>query len=523
MDFLGAVATGSRELNQRQAWRILLCLIICAFILRLYNISEQSLWIDEAYTWNVTKNVHQVFTDVGNPPIYYILEYLWTLALGHSEAALRFPSLLYDLGSILLLFALGCAVTTRFSALLASAIATFSSFHVYYSQEARSMALYTLIVLAATIVLIKALRQPERTRLWVCYAVLAALGLYTHFIVVYFLFGHAVYALLAWHRGECSSRTLARFAASGAAAFLAFLPWLIRGLSYASQGGQARRHLLLKLPQAYFSFLFGDSLIPLDEQAVQHIRATLEANAPYLGLALLAVACLAVLLLFWKGGFRLGGPFPRIHFVLATVPPLACWLVSFKIPMFDERYFLAATPYLYLAVADVLTNPSRLSPRFAVSLRAAAVTTLAGLAAVSLANYYFSPRIGKEQWRDVARDIEAASGGADRTALVFDADYVEVAYRYYETEAMAKVLVTPKLWSDSQSKPRLLLEPLDGTTDLWLILSHNRDDRVREFLAEHFDTVASKSYPRAHGITVVHFQPRMRTPAETAAGAGRGL
>ena len=97
-------------------------------------------------------------------------------------------------------------------------------------------------------------------------------------------------------------KQLVPFIAGSAVAVLLFLPWVVTLLRAAAGNGQNyRRYLFLKMPQAYFSFLFGDTLIPLDGEAVTHIRATLIHFAPLLLGATLSVAVLLPFVwLAWK-------------------------------------------------------------------------------------------------------------------------------------------------------------------------------------------------------------------------------
>ncbi len=204
---------------------------------------------------------------------------------------------------------------------------------------------------------------------------------------------------------------------------LLFLPWLMTLLRAASGGGQVRRYLLLKLPQAYFSFLFGDTLIPLDNQAVTHIRQTLLHFAPLLLMAVLSV--IALLPFVWRAWKRWGDPLLYVM-MSASVPVLLAFLVSFKVMLFDERYLIAAAPFLYIivaaAIAELLWWRREHGSDWRSDVALSAVGLYSVLLLVSLYNYYFTPRFGREQWREAVAYIESQDSG--KTVIVFDASWL---------------------------------------------------------------------------------------------------
>ena len=139
--------------------------------LRLWRI-DAALWYDEAFSaWlarlPLTSLVEAALGDV-HPPLYYLIlaGVTWP---GHSEAALRLPSLLAGLGLIWLVYRLALALgQSRNTALVAALLCAISPFQVYYSQEARPYALVMLAYTAAVLGMVE-----RRTWLLVAGSVLA--------------------------------------------------------------------------------------------------------------------------------------------------------------------------------------------------------------------------------------------------------------------------------------------------------------------------------------------------------------
>jgi uncharacterized membrane protein len=488
----------NRALNDVSAtasWGWLLLILAIALVLRCAFISRQSLWVDEAQSWWFASDLGRALTsEQTNPPLYYTTLHFWISWFGHSEAALRGLSVVPGVLSVALVYALAKKLFARGIALGAALYQCISSFQIYYSQEVRTFAFLEFFLLLAGLALWNALEAGSARRRFLYfsgYTLAGALSLYAHFIAVFFLAGFGVFVLLR------RRKQLIPFIANSAVTVLLFLPWLMTLLRAASGGGQVRRYLLLKLPQAYFSFLFGDTLIPLDHQAVTHIRQTLLHFAPLLLLAVLSV--MALLPFVWRAWKRWGDPLLYVM-LSASVPVLLAFLVSFKVMLFDERYLIAAAPFLYItaaaAVAELLWWRREHGPDWRTRVTQAAVGFYSVLLLVSLYNYYFTPRFGREQWREAVAYVESQDSG--KTVIVFDQSWLLHCYDYYQKRGFPHVAVTES--SD--------LGQLAGYDSVWLIRSHSESTTVQDILATRLQADSYRTYSNGDGIEVSHFHPQ---------------
>src|SRR5713226_4384100 len=251
----------SRDVSSKASLGWLLLILGIALVLRCAFLSKESLWLDEVSSWWFASDLGRALTaERTNPPLYYTTLHFWIGWFGTSEAALRSLSILPGVLSVGLVYALAKKLFTRGIALGAALYQCLSSFQIYYSQEARTFAFLEFFLLLAGLALWSALEAGsgrQRFLYFSAYTLAGALSQYSHFITVFFLAGFCVFVLLR------RRKQFIPFMVSSAVMLLLFLPWLMTLLRAASGGGQLRRHLWLKLPQSYFSFLFGDTLIPL--------------------------------------------------------------------------------------------------------------------------------------------------------------------------------------------------------------------------------------------------------------------
>jgi len=199
------------------------------------NATRASIWFDEAFSayliqfsyWDIL-----VFTaeDV-HPPVYYWLLKAWSTLFGTTEFALRSLSVVFGAIAIALSFVLSRRFFGRLVAGVSLLFMVVSPALIRYSDEARMYTLATVIVLLATFVLLKAVAT-KRTRWWVAYGVLVALGMWTHYFTAIAWLAHWVWRALVTKRGKMTLRQwFGKYFTKGwliahIVAVALFLPWV---------------------------------------------------------------------------------------------------------------------------------------------------------------------------------------------------------------------------------------------------------------------------------------------------------
>jgi len=131
----------------------LLAISVLGLFLRIYHLGKESLWGDEVYSFGVANNAN-VFGIIkvaalydNHPPFYYIILHYGGIKLfGTSEFAVRFPSLIFGVLAIPMIYLLGRRLFNEEVGLISALILAISPFNVEYSQEAR---MYSLLLFLA--------------------------------------------------------------------------------------------------------------------------------------------------------------------------------------------------------------------------------------------------------------------------------------------------------------------------------------------------------------------------------------
>ena len=407
---------------------ILIAILLLAAALRFYRLDAQSLWNDEGNSISLARRSLALVTagaagDI-HPPGYYYLLWAWIRLFGHSEFAARSLSALLGLLLVVVTFALGRRMEGPALGLAAAFLASISPFQIYYSQEARMYILVTLIGAAATYVFIR-LIQPSNLQTFklsnILYILLTAAGLYTHYSYPLVIAAHSiVYAfwlMSTWRRGNIGARLL-RWAAVQIGALLLFAPWLPTAWpKLTGYGAISEAH-----PPGYILL-----------QAFRHYTLGPTAgDMPWLNWLLAGFAFLTVTGLvrqFSKSANqRIGNLAIRLlPLVYALAPAAMMVALSFSRPAYRPKFFLVGTPAFHLVIAYAII-------RRRPSIRAIVILFVTFAAIPGLHNYYHDPAYARDDYRGMARYIEAAARDGD--AIILDApNQWEVFTYYYGGEA----------------------------------------------------------------------------------------
>ena len=313
----------------------------------------QSVWFDEAYSiWLAKQPVGELLRLTSldtHPPFYYLLLKGWAGIFGWSEFALRSLSVLAMGGAL----ATGVVLAKRLfgvrAALVALVFAVFAPFLLRYGFEIRMYALASLIGIAATYVLVRAVEEKEyrkQVRLYVLYAMLVALGVYTLYYTALLWIVHVVWLVwLAKNRKESILKQ--RWWLAYAGSLVLFLPWLPTFMKQLTNGALAPISQQMTVENMVgvmsFTFLYQPSwqlngLLSL-------VIALVIGLAIYVGIQ----AC--------KQVDKKQKPYLVLLALYAFLPILLIALISLARPMYVERYLahVLIGLVLFLAIATWLT------------------------------------------------------------------------------------------------------------------------------------------------------------------------
>jgi len=362
-----------------------------ALVLRVKGIGATDIWLDEANSWKVARLPWGAMMDNlrSSPlgPLYFVLLKLWMMLFGDSEAALRAPSLIASVLVIPVTYVIGVRTFSRRAALLGSVLLTLSPLQLYFAQEAR---MYMLLTLFAALYFFAYLRWRDDATsapgALVWYATAGTVMVYTNIISATLILAVNIDAfwLLAqrwWRdgRGKKSEaaaaggvgRARAGWAAlewivANAAIIIAFLLYLLSvrfvaaGASQGWRGALGAADSLRALFEYPLVALHGVYYYAHDFAAA---AAELEhypsgpAFSRFLELFLVQpLTLIVVVLVLGAGGSRMLRGSRRAVVLAVVVPLVIGTIVSVSQQLDLTRYFLFASPFLFLMIGYGLTR-----------------------------------------------------------------------------------------------------------------------------------------------------------------------
>ena len=159
------VAPAHRRTLARFAPLVLLGITLLGGGLRIFQIANKGLWLDEAFSvWLGWQPLGQMWGWLlridQHPPLYYTLLHFW-MYLGDSAGTVRLLSALLGTLTIPVIYCLSRRLLGSSAGLLAALILAVSPFHVRFAQETRMYTLLTFNASLAMLALVYLLTDPR--------------------------------------------------------------------------------------------------------------------------------------------------------------------------------------------------------------------------------------------------------------------------------------------------------------------------------------------------------------------------
>ena len=214
---------------------VIACLIFMVFC--MLNISG-TIWFDESYSaYLVRGNFGDIWRmtslDV-HPPFFYFLLKIWSSIFGYTDFSMRFMSVFFGAVAIIFAFHLLKRWFNIKTASIATLALSLSPMLIRYGQEMRMYTLVFAIVLAATYVL-DVMLETKKTRYYILYAVLIALGMWTHYFTAIAWIAHMIYFVVL-KRAKLFSKPIILTYLLAIALFMPWVPSLFRQVIEVQSG-----------------------------------------------------------------------------------------------------------------------------------------------------------------------------------------------------------------------------------------------------------------------------------------------
>jgi uncharacterized membrane protein len=411
---------GEPDTSRKTALLVLGGVILAGLALRLAV--PRGIWLDEAISIHQARlSLHDLFRNLyfgdRQPPLYHLTLWLTIRAFGHSEFAVRLPSLIAGTLVIPVLYELGRELYDRRTGLVAATFAAASPVLIWYSQEVRMYEFVALFGLLALLTQLRAIRNGTMLN-WAAYILATAALLWSHYFgLLLIAMQQLIFIGVLVHRrrnNEPVKPLALGFAYCAAVLALQLVPLLVFAHhQYQTTSGAAGS------PSGTYDLLSFYSVLA-------NMAWSLWGYQPDATTVLLA----AMWPLFLLGSLALlgrGGSRQTMTLAVAAIVLVALLIVvsTFDRSLFEVRNFLILVPLVLLLIARLVTGWIR-KPRARLLVAGGVVATLLiGLADQQLNKA--NPRLF--DFRGAIQDIKKDAG--PNSLILFEPSDMRYVLEYY--------------------------------------------------------------------------------------------
>ncbi len=482
----------------------LTAIVLLGTVLRLIWLGARNLWYDEAFAilyaekslgamiYGTIAQVEGAAADV-HPLLYYFSLHFWMGLVGQSTFAVRFLSVLFGLGAIVLVFYLAAELFDRRTGFIAALLTALSPFHIHYSQEARMYSILCFLSLLAVYAFVRA-RKDGGLRNWALFTVAATLSLYTHNLAFLPLLTLDLFVLL-----KREWRLIKPLFLSHLGMAVLFSPWLslLPGqFGKVQQAYWVPRPGLAELTRTLMIFHFN---LPVPEWLLPVVL--------FFSLLILALAEYRVVRVRGRSAEKEDGL--SLVLLLAFLPVALMFVISQFKSVYVERGVLPAAVAYYILIAALLAEV-RMSRTVAAILSAPVLIVLV----ISLVYYYPYAEFPRSPFKEAVAYLREHYRTGE--AIVHDNKLTFFPCYYYDRDLPQAFVPDPAgAGSDTLALPTqealgLFATPLEKATAgyerVWFVIFHKalEEEWFRDLgYSEHPDVAWMEAH--YHRVEVVTF------------------
>ncbi len=332
------------EGNKFGKYAIPCAILLLNLILKSIFLTSRDIALDEPFSiFYGQMNLHSIVDmlyNENNPPLHFFILHFFIKFGGIDALTVRLPSLIFSALTSVFIFRIGERFFKRTIAVGASLVYTFSTMHIFFSHEARVYPLFVLLTVCSLYYFMRIVETPSDKKNYAYLFLCNLLLIYAHYFGFFVLFVEVVSLSVISNRSLVWKKLFIVMIAVG----FCYLPILLiffhrLGLS-TGQGtwvsppgvtelyGNLNRFLNNRYNTAVLGLLFVLAFFLLNQTKIvkEKVRS-----------------------LFHNTYFNL-------TFIWFAIPYFIMFLVSFKYPMFIDRYILYTSIPFYLTVVIALDH-----------------------------------------------------------------------------------------------------------------------------------------------------------------------
>jgi mannosyltransferase len=326
----------SNEQLQKQYLPITLFLV--AFLTKFFFINTRDICLDEPFTiyhaqFPVLDILRLPAQNEPNPPLFMLLLHFWIKLFGIDPISVRTLPLLFNSITVVFIYAIGKRFFNLWTGLLASCIFILSTYHFYFGLETRTYSLLSMGSAIALFNFLSLLQVPNKKT--IIYLILVnSILIYSHYFGFFILLIQFISAFFYLNNKKMISSIFIVLLGTGIA-FIPMISIVVNQFFHSSKG----------------------TWVQPPTNADYYIQLWMFLNSKEIFMYTLSTLFIGIILAFFTKKIKFYSL--NLNFLIILlwwiVPYTIMFFVSFKMPIFINRYILFNTIGLYLFIAVFIT------------------------------------------------------------------------------------------------------------------------------------------------------------------------
>jgi 4-amino-4-deoxy-L-arabinose transferase-like glycosyltransferase len=416
-------------------------LFVLSTFLRFFLLTNQSFWVDEGYTLEISdalnlqaffSNIREIDASASFQPLHYFLVFVWRKIFGNSEISIRSLSALLGTGLSIVIYLTALRVYGRRHAIFSLLLITLSSFCIYYSQEVRNYILLMFIAALQLYFLSDVLCSPKKTSLthkWLFW-ITAGIGLFGSVTYTIFLVSLSAAYLVIYKnwRQWCQWWLPMVLFSLPALSYYALLPNATQpdAVTVTRYG----LPIILNIFFVTYGLLVGTTYGPSTDQlrgdTASKIAALLSYTPQLLALVVVGIALLLMLIYALSNQDYNASEKAKNYFL--TFLTLSIFILSLIFAIATKiNWNPRHSCYIWIPFAVLLPIILQDRKNQPCQLRILAYIAFFGLITIniySILNYYFDSRYYRDDYRAATQYLAQNEGSRSRTVLLLGNQYL---------------------------------------------------------------------------------------------------
>ena len=467
-----------------------LLLMLLNLVLKGIFISNNSIGGDEPFSiYHAQMDVYSIISQLSagnNPPFYEVLLHFWIKVFGISETSVRFPSLIFSTLTTLFLYKIGTHHLNKRIAIFSTLLFIFSNYQIGFAHEARVYALFIMLSSSSMFYYLNIITKPIKKNDLTLLFFSNLLLIYSHYFGFFVLF---IQGLTILTNKDLRSKYWKHLILFSSVILLFYLPNLSilinRFIDSSNHGTWVNK------PNGILSII--DVLRTFNNE--QYGINTLFGSKPILTVLLLLLFITGIITFSYNRftGIRI---LAKQYIVFSfLIPFVLIFLISFKIPMFHDRYliFITIGYYFIIGITIEYLFQNRIA-KYSISsvfLMAIILTT--------------NPNISNK--RNVRETVEKIKQLENKNTLILiSPNYFSLNFAYYYDIEMFKNIHTKDIYKNINTNL--------NQKNIYTI-SHIKDVNYKDWKHIVFlDADANFSYPNNNILTTLNKNYKLTNTSE---------